>query len=86
MMRSISNNLSKAFVSSTITCTQLTAEALEEMHYKVLLHPGYTPDLTPSDIHLFGSLREVLGRNFRAHDKVRLSVQQWLEEQPHNFF
>jgi hypothetical protein len=36
----------------------LTTGTLEEMHYEVLPHLSYSPDLAPSDFHLFGALRE----------------------------
>jgi hypothetical protein len=50
-------------------------------------HPAYSPDLVPSDFHLFGPLKEVLGRKrFRADDEVELFVQRWLDEQTQTFF
>jgi len=39
----------------------VTAGSLEEMQWEVLPHPAYSLDLTPSDCHLFGPLREALG-------------------------
>jgi len=38
--------------------TAVTTGTLEEVHFAVLPHPTYSPDLTPSDLHLFGPLRE----------------------------
>jgi hypothetical protein len=50
------------------------------MHWEALLHPVYSPDLAPSDFHVFGPLKEALeGKKFRADDEVTLSVQRWLE-------
>jgi len=53
----------------------VTIGTLEEMNGEVLPHPAYSPDLTPSDFHLFGPLKEILGRKrFRADDEVKLFV------------
>jgi len=48
------------------------------MQWDVLPHPAYSSDLTPSDFHLFGPLKDALGgKIFRADDEVKLSVQRW---------
>jgi hypothetical protein len=31
------------------------------MHWEVLPHPAYSPDLAPNDFHLFGPLKEAVG-------------------------
>jgi len=38
-----------------------TAEKIEETVWELLQHLPYTPDLAPSDFHLFGPLKESLG-------------------------
>ena len=43
-----------------------TKETTSVLEFELLPHPPYNPDLTSSDFHLFGSLREaVRGRKFR---------------------
>jgi hypothetical protein len=55
----------------------VTTGTLEELHWKVQPHPAYSPDLAPSDFHLFGPLKEDLGRKrFRVDDEVKLFVQR----------
>jgi hypothetical protein len=50
-------------------------------------HPAYSPDLAPSDFHLFGPLKEALrGRRFPCDDDVKAAVHQWLRAQPKTFF
>ena len=50
-------------------------------------HPAYSPDLAPSDFHLFGPLKEALrGRRFSCDDYVKAAVHQWLRAQPKTFF
>jgi len=42
-----------------------TLETLKKLKWEVMEHPAYSPDLTPSDFHLFGPLKEALrGRRF----------------------
>jgi hypothetical protein len=41
--------------------TTVTTGTLEKMHWQVLPHPAYSSDLSPSDFHMFGLLKEVLG-------------------------
>jgi len=38
----------------------VTTGTLEEMHWQILPHPVYSPDLVPSDFHVFGPPREAL--------------------------
>jgi hypothetical protein len=57
------------------------------MNGELLPHSLYSPDLAPSNFHLFSPLKEVLGvKRFRTDNEVKLSVQQWLNEQPQFFF
>ena len=40
--------------------SKITRQKLEEFGWEVLPHPSYSPDLAPSDYHLFRSLRNHL--------------------------
>jgi len=35
-------------------------ETLQKLKFEVFAYPPYSPDLTPSDYHLFGPLKETL--------------------------
>ncbi|GFO30057.1 histone-lysine N-methyltransferase [Plakobranchus ocellatus] len=39
----------------------LTQQWLQRYGWKILPHPAYSPDLAPSDFHLFGPLKRHLG-------------------------
>ena len=42
-----------------------TRDAIQRLEFSVLPHPPYSPDLTPSDFHLFPKLKEHLkGQRF----------------------
>ena len=45
---------------------------LETLNWKVLSHPAYSPDLAPSDYHLFSSMGHALAeRHFDSYEDVR---------------
>jgi hypothetical protein len=42
-------------------------------------HTQYSPDLAPSDFHMFGPLKEAMERKkFRSEEEVRRAVHGWL--------
>jgi histone-lysine N-methyltransferase SETMAR len=50
-------------------------------------HPAHSPDLAPSDFHLFGPLKEALGgRIFQCDKDVKNTVHQLLCAQPKTFY
>jgi histone-lysine N-methyltransferase SETMAR len=52
---------------------------LQEFGWEVFEHPAYSPDLAPSDFHLFPTLKELLGgRRFISEEEVKDAVKQWL--------
>ena len=63
-----------------------TLETLKQLKWEAMEQPAYSPDLAPSDFHLFGPLKEALrGRRFSCDDDVK-AVHQWLCAQPKTFF
>jgi histone-lysine N-methyltransferase SETMAR len=52
----------------------------------VLPHPPYSPDLAPSDFHLFPKLKEHLkGQRFSCGKEVQSAVRKWFQKQNTNF-
>jgi hypothetical protein len=52
-----------------------------------MAHPPYSPDLAPSDYHLFGPPKEALrGCRFTSDQEVKEAVHAWLAAQPKTFF
>jgi hypothetical protein len=52
---------------------------IEELQFECIPHPPFSPDLAPSDFHVFGPLTGSLsGRQFRDDDEVRSAVHEWL--------
>ena len=58
-----------------------TVETLQKLNFEVLAHPPYSPDLAPSDCHLFGPLKEALrGRRFTSDQELKEAVHAWHKE------
>jgi hypothetical protein len=58
-----------------------------KLKFDVMAYPPYSPDLAPSDYHLFGPLKDALrGRRFTSDQEVREAVHAWLTAQPKTFF
>ena len=54
---------------------------------QVLKHPAYSPDLAPSDYHLFAPLKDALqDRKLSSDEAVQKVVHEWLCDQPKTFF
>jgi hypothetical protein len=47
------------------------------MGWEVLPHPSYSPDLAPSDYHLFGFVKDQLrGQRFESREAIQKVVRQ----------
>jgi len=60
---------------------------LETLNWEVLSHPAYSPDLAPSDYHLFLSMDHVLAE--RHFDSTKISengLMSGLPRKMRNFF
>jgi histone-lysine N-methyltransferase SETMAR len=64
-----------------------TVDTLHALKLEALKHPPYSPDLVPSDFHLFGPMKEHLrGQKFADDNEVMEAVQSWLKTTPKIFF
>jgi len=60
-----------------------TMDTIHKLKWKVLSHPPYSPDLAPSDYHLFGPLKEHRrGKRFRNNEEMIQDVQELLHWHP----
>ena len=54
----------------------------DEFHWDTFDHPPYSPDLAPSDFHLFLKMKEHLAGKRYAHDgDLQHAVVDWLNSQ-----
>ena len=63
-----------------------TVATIQDLYFECLPHPPYSPDLAPSDFHVFGPLKEAMGsKSFSSDEEVQQAVQEWLCSQPKDF-
>ena len=66
--------------------TLATQKKLAYLGFRCLEHPPYSPDLTPSDYHLFLGLKKMKVRHFLSDAEVIAAAETWLDGQPSEFF
>ncbi|GFW87438.1 mariner Mos1 transposase [Trichonephila clavipes] len=60
---------------------------LETLKWEVLPHPLYSPDLAPSDYHLFRSMAHGLAdQHFRSYEEVKYWIDSWITSKDEQFF
>jgi hypothetical protein len=58
---------------------RLTLQTIQKNGWELPSHPPYSPDLTPSDYHLFGPLKDHLrGHHYETDEAVQEAVRSWL--------
>ena len=60
---------------------------LHELHFELLPHPPYFPDLAPSDYWLFADLKRMLqGKRFGSNEEVILETEAYFEAKDKSFY
>ena len=59
----------------------MTRQKLLQLGWEVLIHPPYSPDVAPSDFHLFRSLQISLnGKNFNSLEDCKRHLEQFFAQ------
>ena len=67
--------------------SNLSKSAIQELGFIELNHPPYSPDLAPSDYHLFPNLKKDLRKKSYSSDaEVEKVTLAWLENKPESFY
>jgi len=65
----------------------VTRQTLEDLGWATVPHPPYSPDLAPSDYHLFRALKNFLRRQrFPNFDTLQSAIDTFFESQPAEFW
>ena len=68
-------------------CAAQTQDLITLFKWEQMNHPPYSPDLAPSDFHLFLHLKKFLGsKRFDEDDDLKGAVQKWLTSQAASFY
>ena len=66
---------------------EITRKNLLELGWKVIPHPPYSPDLAPSDYHLYCSLQNHLnGKKFYSNEAVKNELIQYFASKNQTFY
>lgn len=66
---------------------KLVQETLEALGWDVLPHPAYSPDIAPSDYHLFRSMQHGLSeQRFNSYEEVKKWLDKWIASKDEEFF
>ena len=64
-----------------------TRNKLIELGWEVLPHPAYSPDLTPTDYHLFRALQHHLdGKSYENQEEIENDLTTFFASQPMDFW
>lgn len=64
-----------------------TGQLLDRFRWDIFDHPPYSPDLAPSDYHLFMHLKKWLAlQRFGNDDELKNGVTKWFKTQAGNFY
>ena len=65
----------------------MTRKKLLQLGWEVLFHPPYSPDIAPSDFHLFWSLQNSLnGKNFHSLEGYKRHLEQFFAQKDKKFW
>ncbi|EGI67280.1 Mariner Mos1 transposase [Acromyrmex echinatior] len=60
---------------------------METLNWEVLLHPPYSPDIAPSDYHLFRSMAHGLSeQHFTSYEDIKNWIDNWIASKDEAFF
>ena len=65
----------------------MTRQKLLQLGWEVLIHPPYSPDITPLDFHLFQSLQNSLnGKKFNSLEDCKKHLEQFFAQKAKKFW
>ncbi|UYV83682.1 SETMAR [Cordylochernes scorpioides] len=66
---------------------KVVKETLEALQWDVLPHPAYSPDIAPSDYHMYRSMTHgLVEQHFTSYEEVKNWVNVWIASKDEEFF
>ncbi len=65
----------------------LTQQKIKQLGWEILSHPSWSPDLAPSDYHLFLSVRNYLcNKHYEDFDELNSDLIAFFKSKPDSFY
>lgn len=66
---------------------RIVKDTLEALQWDILPHPPYSPDIAPSDYHLFRSISHGLSeQRFTSYEETKNWIDSWIASKDEEFF
>ena len=66
---------------------KVTRQKLIELGWELLPHPPYSPDIAPSDYHLFRAMQHHLdGKSYDDRQALETDIHEFFESKPARFY
>ena len=66
---------------------KITLAKITELNWEIMPHPPYSPDLSPTDFHLFLSLdNHMKNRAFNIEEDLKMEIQNFFQSKTKDFF
>ena len=73
--------------NASVHKSKIVQAAIQQSGFAELNHPAYSPDIAPSDYHLFSNLKKYLrGKSFGSNNEAITTVEDYLNDLDSNFF
>uniref|UniRef100_A0A5S6QEK5 Histone-lysine N-methyltransferase SETMAR n=1 Tax=Trichuris muris TaxID=70415 RepID=A0A5S6QEK5_TRIMR len=67
--------------------SQMTIQKLHHLGYETLSHPPYSPDLSPTDYHIFKHLDHFLqGKQFKNEKEAKTAFEEFIASKTPDFY
>lgn len=67
--------------------SKMTRQKVLDLGWEILPHPPYSPDLAPSDYHLFRSMQHFLdGKQFSNDEEVKVALEEYFGSKQPEFY
>ena len=71
----------------TVPLTSYDTKRRNHLDWEILYHPPYSPDIAPSDCHLFRSMAHGLAeQHFTSYEEAKNWVDSWIASKDEEFF
>lgn len=67
--------------------SKITSKKIKDLGWEVMEHPPYSPDIAPTDFHLFRSLQHFLcEKRFQNEDEIKEGIKKFIASKSISFF